>query len=209
MKEKDLSMKSVFSEGLSKTRDSMFLCRMQRFDSENGGVVAHSHEWIEVMYCFDGDMVVKLDGVDHPFIPGSLAVIPSNRIHEITGRGRGLYLSAKFPARLLSTAVDSDEFSGIIPFIFKEVVILIGGMFVSKKMSKMVMSNIFGKLTVVFFYAAILVCMLARDFLAENVWLLHLISAAVLVAAMAALVNYAVESFKHIKEYKADAKEAD
>ena len=97
----------------------------------------------------------------------------------------------------------------VIPFIFKEVVILIGGMFVSKKMSKMVMSNIFGKLTVVFFYAAILVCMLARDFLAENVWLLHLISAAVLVAAMAALVNYAVESFKHIKEYKADAKEAD
>ena len=120
MKEKEMNIKNVFAEGLSKTGDSMFLCRMQRFNSEAGGVVAHSHEWIEVMYCFDGDMVVKLDGVDHPFVSGSLAVIPSNRIHEINGNGRGLYLSAKFPARLLSTAVDSDEFSGIIPFIFKE-----------------------------------------------------------------------------------------
>ncbi len=120
LKEKDIKMKSALSEGLSKTGDSMFLCRMQRFNSELGGVVAHSHEWIEVMYCFDGDMVVKLDGVDYPFVAGSLAVIPSNRIHEITGNGKGLYLSAKFPARLLSTAVDADEFSGIIPFIFKE-----------------------------------------------------------------------------------------
>ena len=88
----------------------------------------------------------------------------------------------------------------VIPFIFKEVVILIGGMVVSKKMSKMVVSNIFGKLTVVFFYAAILVCMLARDFLAENPLVLYLISAAVLFAAMAALVNYATVSIKLIKE---------
>ena len=120
MKETGSSTRSVFSEGLSKTRDSMFLCRMQKFSAKDGGVIAHSHEWIEVMYCFDGDMTVKLDGIDLPFTKGNLAVIPSNRIHEITGEGEGLYLSAKFPARLLSTAVDADEFSGIIPFIFKE-----------------------------------------------------------------------------------------
>lgn len=95
----------------------------------------------------------------------------------------------------------------VIPFILKEVVILIGGMLVSKKMSKVVVSNIFGKLTVVFFYAAILVCMLARDFLAENPWVLYLISAAVLFAAMAALINYTMVSVRLLRESKDEAEE--
>ena len=92
----------------------------------------------------------------------------------------------------------------VIPFILKEVLVLLGGMLVSKKMSKVVMSNVFGKMTVVFFYIAIFVCMLARDFLAENVWLLHLISMAVLAAALAALVNYAVAALKAMKNAKAE-----
>jgi CDP-diacylglycerol--glycerol-3-phosphate 3-phosphatidyltransferase len=92
----------------------------------------------------------------------------------------------------------------VIPFILKEVLVLLGGMLVSKKMSKVVMSNVFGKMTVVFFYIAIFVCMLARDFLAENVWLLHLISTAVLAAALAALVNYTVAALKAMKNAKAE-----
>ena len=95
----------------------------------------------------------------------------------------------------------------VVPFILKELVILIGGFFVSKKMSKVVVSNIFGKLTVVFFYAAILICMLARDFMAANPWALYLISSLVLLAALAALVNYMIASAKQLKELKNAPKE--
>ena len=95
----------------------------------------------------------------------------------------------------------------VIPFIIKELVILIGGIFVSKKMSKVVVSNIFGKMTVVFFYAAILTCILARDYLALNPWLLYLISGLVLIAAMAALINYVIASARLLRELKTSSKE--
>ena len=96
----------------------------------------------------------------------------------------------------------------VIPFIFKELFILVGGTIVSKKISMVVVSNAFGKLTVVFFYAAILVCILARDYLAANPWLLYIISGMVLCSAMAALVNYTHASLKDIREKKKASGEA-
>lgn len=95
----------------------------------------------------------------------------------------------------------------VVPFILKEAVILIGGLFVSKRMSKVVVSNVFGKLTVVFFYGAILICMLARDFLAANPWVLYLISALVLCAAGAALINYTVVCLRMLRQQKKAADE--
>lgn len=97
----------------------------------------------------------------------------------------------------------------VIPFILKEVLILVGGLFISKKMSKMVMSNVFGKITVVFFYIAVFVCMLAREFLAANPAVLYVISAAVLGAAIAALVNYAAVYIKQMKAEKATDEKAE
>lgn len=93
----------------------------------------------------------------------------------------------------------------VIPFIVKELVILTGGFFVSKKISKVVVSNIFGKATVVLFYAAIVVCMLARDYLRSNVIVLNILSAVVLIAAMLALINYAIAAAKNIKETRSSA----
>ena len=94
----------------------------------------------------------------------------------------------------------------VVPFILKEVVILVGGFFVSKKISKVVVSNIFGKMTVVLFYAAIITCMLARDFLALNPIVLYCISALVLLAALAALINYSLAALKSINEMKESKK---
>ena len=98
----------------------------------------------------------------------------------------------------------------VVPFVLKEIVTFTGGFLVSKKMSKAVVSNIFGKITVVFFYGAILVCMLARDYLAEHVALLYLISGLVLSATMAALVNYIIYAAKMMKssEKKPEEKRA-
>jgi len=90
----------------------------------------------------------------------------------------------------------------VVPFIAKELTMIIGGFFVSKKISHVVVSNIFGKMTVVFFYAAIFVCILAREYLASNPWLLYLISSMVLIVAMAALANYILSAARMVKETK-------
>ena len=90
----------------------------------------------------------------------------------------------------------------VVPFILKELVILIGGFIVSKKISKVVVSNIFGKMTVVLFYAAIITCMLARDFMANNPAVLYCISGVILVAAMLALINYSIAAVKNMREAK-------
>ena len=87
----------------------------------------------------------------------------------------------------------------VIPFILKEFLMLLGGLLIIKKRSVVVVSNVFGKMTVVFFYAAVVLCITARDFLAENILLLYLICALVLIAAISALVNYAVKYFKALK----------
>ena len=87
----------------------------------------------------------------------------------------------------------------VIPFILKEFLMLLGGLFIIKKRKVVVVSNIFGKMTVVFFYAAIVLCIAARDFLAENPIVLYIICALVLMAAISALVNYAATYFKTLK----------
>ena len=43
----------------------------------------------------------------------------------------------------------------VIPFILKEVLMLLGGLFIFRKRSVLVVSNVYGKATVVVFYIAI------------------------------------------------------
>ena len=87
----------------------------------------------------------------------------------------------------------------VIPFILKEFLMLLGGLLIIRKRKVVVVSNVFGKMTVVFFYAAVVLCISARDFLAENPILLYAICSLVLIAAISALVNYAVKYFKTLK----------
>lgn len=87
----------------------------------------------------------------------------------------------------------------VVPFILKEFLMLLGGLFIIKKRKVVVVSNIFGKMTVVFFYAAVVLCISARDFLSENPLVLYMICALVLIAAISALTNYVVTYFKSLK----------
>lgn len=91
-----------------------------------------------------------------------------------------------------------------IPFILKELLILSGGLFMIKKRDVVAVSNVFGKATVVFFYAAIVFCITARDYLAENPVMLYVVCALVLLVAMSALVNYVASYFKTLKKQKND-----
>ena len=90
----------------------------------------------------------------------------------------------------------------VIPFIIKELLILSGGLFMIKKRDVVAVSNVFGKATVVFFYAAVVFCITARDFLADNPVLLCVVCALVLFVAMSALVNYVISYFKTLKKQK-------
>jgi len=87
----------------------------------------------------------------------------------------------------------------VIPFIFKEFLMLLGGLLIIKKRRLVVVSNIYGKMTVVFFYAAVVLCIIARDYLAEHPLILYIICAFVLVAAISALINYATKYIKSLK----------
>ena len=87
----------------------------------------------------------------------------------------------------------------VIPFILKELLILSGGLFMIKKRSVVAVSNVFGKATVVIFYAAIVFCITARDFLAQNPVILYLTCIIVLLVAISALVNYVFAYFKTLK----------
>ena len=88
----------------------------------------------------------------------------------------------------------------VIPFILKELLILSGGLFMIRKRSVVAVSNIYGKLTVVFFYAAVVFCIVGREYLAENPLMLYLICALVLIVAMSALINYICAYFKTIRK---------
>ncbi len=91
----------------------------------------------------------------------------------------------------------------VIPFILKEALVLLGGLFIIGKRKVVVVSNIFGKMTVVFFYAAVVLCMVARDFLEAHPVLLDVVCALILFAGVAALVNYAIKYFHTSKLKKA------
>ena len=88
----------------------------------------------------------------------------------------------------------------VVPFILKELLILSGGLFMIKKRSVVAVSNIYGKLTVVFFYAAVVFCIVGREYLAENPLMLYLICALVLIVAMSALINYICAYFKTMRK---------
>ena len=69
-----------------------------------------------------------------------------------------------------------------------------------RKRSVVAVSNIYGKLTVVFFYAAVVFCIIGREYLAANPSVLYLICALVLVIAISALINYVFAYFKTIRK---------
>ena len=87
----------------------------------------------------------------------------------------------------------------VVPFICKEFLMLLGGLLIIKKRRFVVVSNIYGKMTVVLFYAAVVLCIIARDYLAQHPLFLYTICVLMLAAAISALINYATKYIKSLK----------
>lgn len=90
-----------------------------------------------------------------------------------------------------------------IPFILKEVLLLAGGLFLYKSNKVLAVSKWYGKFAVCFFYAAIVLLLIFRDFFAANLIYKNLLCGAALAVTMGALVSYFV---CHIKAGNASLK---
>ena len=83
-----------------------------------------------------------------------------------------------------------------IPFILKEVSLLISGIFLYKSSNVLAVSRWYGKFAVCFFYATIAAIVAFGDFFAENKIYLYLLCAVALCVTVGAFISYFVSYVK-------------
>ena len=83
-----------------------------------------------------------------------------------------------------------------IPFIMKEIFILMAGLFLYKSNNVLAVSKWYGKFAVCFFYATIALIVMFDDFFAQNMVYLYALCAVALLIAIGALVSYLISYAK-------------
>ena len=81
----------------------------------------HMHDYIELLYCIEGNYLVVLNETPHKFSKGDLVVINSREIHSIFSQheGCGEYICARFLLDLLYTSTASAfDIKYVLPFMF-------------------------------------------------------------------------------------------
>jgi len=86
----------------------------------------------------------------------------------------------------------------VLPFIIKEVLMLLLGAIVIKRRSVVVVSKWYGKLTVCLFYGTIVLAVLLQDFLKHNLLLTILFFVPAIAFAVFSLVSY-VKQYAYLK----------
>ncbi len=86
----------------------------------------------------------------------------------------------------------------VLPFIIKEVLMLLLGAIVIKRRSVVVVSKWYGKLTVCLFYGTIVLAVLLQDFLKHNLLLTILFFVPAIAFAIFSLVSY-VKQYAYLK----------
>ena len=91
-----------------------------------------------------------------------------------------------------------------IPFILKEVVLLIGGLFLYTSNKVLAVSKWYGKFAVTFFYLTIFSAIVFHGFFAQNPIYLNLLCGVALLITIGALVSYFVSYVVVGRDEKAD-----
>lgn len=81
---------------------------------------AHMHDYIEMLYCTDGNYVIWLNGNQYTFSKGDLVVINSREVHTVYSLSEtgGKYICARFlPEILYISTVSSFDVKYVLPFI--------------------------------------------------------------------------------------------
>ncbi len=81
---------------------------------------AHMHDYIEMLYCYDGNFEIWLNGKYFQFGKGDLVVINSRETHRICSptENGGAYICARFlPEMLYTSTMTAFDFRYVMPFI--------------------------------------------------------------------------------------------
>lgn len=95
-----------------------YICHHQTSEKNSICAQPHSHEYIEVLYCTDGNFDIWLNGKYFSFASGDLVVINSHEIHTIRSQTEGSYMVIRFLPEIIHSAGNSVfEAKYITPFI--------------------------------------------------------------------------------------------
>jgi len=100
----------------------------------------HIHDFIEILYCFQGEYQVFVGDREYVFCPGDMIVINSRQIHECYPRNAsaGEYLVVKFQPEMIYACYNSAvELQYALPFLFGD-----GGFLAHPKELEHVFQNI-------------------------------------------------------------------
>lgn len=110
-----------FIEEMSPTSSYFFDYQLQsNFSAGQWMCRAHSHDWIEILYCLSGNMNAMLGSQEFHFRTGDLLVIPSHEVHQIISLTdeKHEYFVIKFRPELMNMSVRLwSEYSCILPFL--------------------------------------------------------------------------------------------
>ena len=94
-------------------------CILQTFSHSFTLDVAHYHDYVEVLYGLDCDVLVWQDGESHPLRTGDMFIINSRKTHTVHAINKeSSYVVIKFLPQILYAAEQSVfEFKYVLPFI--------------------------------------------------------------------------------------------
>ena len=102
------------------TMSHFFECHTQEGFGAVPMCTAHIHDWVEILYCLQGNLEVLLEGKTCPFSAGDLLIVPSHEVHQISGvtEETHAYIVLKFLPELMNTSMRTQsEYRCILPFL--------------------------------------------------------------------------------------------
>lgn len=109
-----------FVEKMHPTDCRFFECLTMANDGPVSMCQAHTHGWVEILYCLSGNMEVLLNGKKYDFLSRSLLIIPSHEVHQITAltNEHHEYFVLKFHPDVMNTSMQiQSEYRCILPFL--------------------------------------------------------------------------------------------
>ena len=103
----------TFSEDIKE----MFLIHRE-YHINGCNVRAHMHRHIEILYCFDGEYSMRINGSEYIFSGGDMVVVNAMEVHSICSvKSGGSYICMRFkPELIYTTETSSIDMKYVLPF---------------------------------------------------------------------------------------------
>ena len=104
---------TTFSEDIKE----MFLIHRE-YHANGCNVRGHMHRHIEILYCFDGEYRIMINGSEYIFSGGDMIVVNAMEVHSITSvKDGGSYICLRFKPELIYTTETSGvDMKYVLPF---------------------------------------------------------------------------------------------